>query len=340
MGRATGIPMTSRDSQINTFLAAGPWGNWRRDPLAGDASMRRYLRLTSPEGQTVVLMDAPPESNGSLAPYLDVTELLETRGVSVPKVLHQDQNLGLLVIEDLGDRLFASVMEAQPEQERPLYEAATDFLAGLHTAKAPDLPLLTPNVMAEMTALAFTEYRAAILGDDAPQTRLRFEEQFEKTLRGTLSADSVFVHRDFHAQNLIWLPERKAQKRVGVIDFQDARSGHCAYDLVSLLQDARRDVPPEIEKAMIERYLTTTGLARHDFETAYAVIGVQRNMRILGIFARLARKMGKPQYLDLLPRVWAHFIRGLDHPVLAPVAADLRMALPEPSPEVLRKLTS
>ena len=331
--------MTNRDAEIAAFLAGTPWESWQRHPLAGDASLRRYERLQDNSGQSVVLMDAPVDSNGPMDAYLNVTALLQNRDVSVPAILHQDPKAGLLLLEDLGDALFAAVIEDSPDQESTLYEAATDFLAALHKQNGPDLAALTPPVLAEMTSLAFTEYRQAVLGDDDPRLRAEFERKFEAILHETLTGDMVFVHRDFHAQNLMWLPDRSGHARVGVIDFQDAKRGHRAYDLVSLLQDARRDVPATIERQMIDRYIATTGQDGQTFQTAYAVIGVQRNMRILGIFARLARTMGKPQYLDLMPRVWAHFIKGLEHPALAPVSEDLRTALPAPTADILRKLT-
>lgn len=330
--------MTARDRTIQDFLQAHGLSDWKRTPLAGDASMRRYERLLGPKGARAVLMDAPPDSNGSLSPYLDVTQILKGFAVSVPEVLHQDRGAGLLLLEDLGDDLFATVIDRTPEQELALYAAATDLLVYMHAFPCPELPLLQPKVLAGMTDLAFTEYRRGAVGDAADATRHRFEELFAEILHETLGGKMVFVHRDFHAQNLMWLPERVGPRRVGVIDFQDARGGHPAYDLVSLLQDARRDVPAEVEAQMIRRYLAATDLEEQAFCTAYAVLGVQRNMRILGIFARLARTAGKPQYLDLIPRVWAHFNRGLDHPALAPVADQLRATLPAPSPAVLHKL--
>lgn len=338
MGRKAGAGMTFRSEEIDRFLKAFGYESWQRNDLAGDASMRRYERISGPKGQNLVLMDAPPETNCALTPYLEVTEILQGLGVSVPRILHADQKAGLLLIEDLGDDLFATLIARSPDREQQLYAAATDLLVDIHARPCPNLPPLGPRIMAEMTSLAFTEYRSSALGDDAPEARQRFEDRFEDILKDSLSGQMVFVHRDFHAQNLLWLSDRHGAERVGVIDFQDARSGHPAYDLVSLLQDARRDVPAGIEAEMIQRYLDATGLDDHAFRTAYAVIGVQRNMRILGIFARLARQNNKTKYLDLMPRVWAHFIRGLDHPALALVAAELRTALPAPDPDILRKL--
>lgn len=171
-----------------------------------------------------------------------------------------------------------------------------------------------------------------------PDLQSRFEDHFEDILRESVKGDPVLVQRDYHAENLLWLPGRNGVARVGLLDFQDARAGHCAYDLVSLLQDARRDVPAAIEMQMIDRYISAAGVDESGFRTAYNVLGVQRNLRILGVFSRLSQEYGKPHYVDLIPRVWSHFIRGLEHPALATVANLLRESLPPPTPDNLDKL--
>ncbi len=330
--------MTTREIEIARFLAAHGYSNWKAAPLAGDASSRRYQRLTSQTGDSAVLMDWPPVDGGDTRPFAELAEYLCALGVSAPAILAQDHAQGLLFIEDLGDALFTEVIASDPTMELPLYEAAVDLLVRLHEAKVPDLPPLAPRIMADMTALAFSEYRYTILGDSADHIRMQFEQRFEAVLRDHLDGDMVFVHRDFHAQNLLWLPERQGLAKVGVIDFQDAKAGHHAYDLVSLLQDARRDVPAGVEMQMIDHYIRQTGVDESRFRSAYAVIGVQRNMRILGIFARLSQQFGKHHYIDLVPRVWDHFERGLSHPALASVAEELLSALPAPTPEAMERL--
>lgn len=332
------ISMTDRSELIAAFLEEAGYGAWSRAPLAGDASMRQYERLTSPTGETAVLMDAPPDKGEDIRPFVEVDAYLRDQGISAPEILAQDAETGLLLTEDLGDALFSSVIAREPKQEMPLYRAATDLLISLHRAPVPDLTLLGPRVMAEMASLVMTSYRAGILGEEDQVLTHRFEDQFEDILRASVKSDPVFVHRDFHAQNLLWLPDREGIARVGVIDFQDARTGHPAYDLASLLQDARRDVPAGVEMQMIDHYIQTTGVDSSDFRTAYAVIGVQRNLRILGIFARLSQEKGKPQYLGLIPRVWDHVMRGLDHPALATLSDWLRNELPAPSSENLDRL--
>ncbi|NIZ11789.1 aminoglycoside phosphotransferase family protein [Phaeobacter sp. HF9A] len=329
--------MTPRDAEISRFQTACGSGDWTSVSLAGDASARRYLRLTSPEGKTAIVMDWPPTEGGDTQCFAELAAYLLGLGVSAPRTLAQDHARGLLLIEDLGDGLFTEVIRNTPDAEVDLYRAATDMLVHLHQTPPPDLPTLDPATLAGMTDLAFTQYRRGILGDDAPALWAQFETAFKAMLSDALGPEMVFVHRDFHAQNLLWLPERKGIARVGVIDFQDARRGPAAYDLVSLLQDARRDVPEALEEQMIRHYIARTGVDDQAFRRAYAVLGVQRNMRILGIFARLSRA-GKPQYITYVPRVWAHFERGLKLPALAPVADLLRTALPAPDATALARL--
>lgn len=330
--------MTGRDTQIATFLKASGYEGCPRTPIAGDASMRRYERVQHPKGHSMILMDAPPDTGENVTPFVTVAHYLHDLGVSVPQIYAEDREHGLLLLEDLGNDDFDRVIHADATQERALYRAATDLLLDLHKAPAPDLAPLGPRVLAEMASLVLERYRGDILGPvDAPLMK-KFENQLEDALRPVLRSDMVFVHRDFHAQNLFWLPKRVGVKRVGVIDFQDARIGHPAYDLVSLLQDARRDVPAGIEMQMIDRYIDHSGVDDAGFRSAYAVIGVQRNLRILGIFARLSRDYGKPGYIDLIPRVWEHVRCGLEHPALGALSDWLLDELPAPTPENLDRL--
>jgi len=330
--------MTDRNTLCESFLSATPYAAWQRGLLAGDASNRRYERLAGADGKSVVLMDAPPEKGEDVRPFIRIAEYLRAQGLSAPEILARDVEHGFLLLEDLGDDLYARVILREPVLEKELYEAATDALVALHQAPIPDLEPYGPRMMAEMAGLALSKYRDGILGGQDPKLQSRFEDQFEDILRETVKGDPVLVQRDYHAENLLWLPAREGVARVGLLDFQDARSGHRVYDLVSLLQDARRDVPAGIEMQMISRYITAAGTDESGFRTAYTVLGVQRNLRILGVFARLSQEYGKPHYVDLIPRVWDHFIRGLEHPALAPVADLLRESLPAPTPENLDKL--
>lgn len=331
--------MSDRKEILSGFLAGTSWAAAEQAPLAGDASNRRYLRLRHPAtGETAVLMDAPPEKGEDVRPFIAIADYLTGLGLSAPRILASDPQHGFLILEDLGDALFAKVIPRFPEMEEPLYAAATDLLAELHRhAPPPGLRPYGPSVMADMAALAFDWYLTGATGTQSP-----LRERFHATLQDTLAKHAVpaevLIQRDYHAENLLWLPERRGIARVGLLDFQDAMIGHRAYDLVSVLQDARRDVPRAVEAAMIARYIAATGVWAEDFETAYHVLGAQRNLRILGVFARLCLRDGKAHYIDLIPRVWAHLQRDLAHPALAPVARILHGLLPEPGPEILQGL--
>ena len=199
------------------------------------------------------------------------------------------------------------------------------------------LPHVPPMPLSAMAALAWRWYRSGALGADAAR-ETAFTEAFKPLLDTYVRETPVMILRDYHAENLLWLPARQGPARAGQLDFQDAMLGHPAYDLVSLLQDARRDVSSDVAEAMVRHYCHQTNSNHSDFTTAYHLLGAQRNLRILGVFARLSLMAGKPHYIDLIPRVWAHLMHDLAHPALAPVAALIRADLPEPTPALLQRL--
>ena len=331
--------MSDRTQAIATFLGETEWRNAMRAPLAGDASNRRYERLHHPEtGKSAVLMDADPAKGEDVRPFTAIARHLSALGLSAPRILAEEPAQGFLLLEDLGDDLFARVAIARPELETELYRAATDVLAHLHQAPLPDgLAAYDAPLMTRLAALAFDWYLAGAREyDEAAKTS--FCALFEPVLEQVASPTDVLIQRDYHAENLLWLPDRAGVARVGLLDFQDAMRGHRAYDLVSLLQDARRDVPPEIEAQMIAHYISETDTDPTAFDAAYAVLGVQRNLRILGVFARLSLRDAKPHYIGLIPRVWDHLIRDLEHPALGDLRKPLLDILPEPDPETLQRL--
>jgi len=333
--------MTDRATLATTFLNGTAWAGALRAPLAGDASNRRYERLRHPgTGKTAVLMDAPPEKGEDVRPFITVCRYLRDLGLSAPEIHAENAEHGFLLLEDLGDDLFARVLKTDPGLEKRLYQGATDVLVALHAAEPLPLAHYGPELMADLAGLAFSKYRKGILGDEGREDLARFRKRFEDILAETTGGRRVVCLRDYHAENLLWLPDRDGLAQVGLLDFQDAMLGHPAYDLVSMLQDIRRDVPAGIEISMLQHYIDATGVDDHAFRTAYAVLGAQRNLRILGVFARLATDYGKPHYVDLIPAVWAHLKRDLEHPALAPVADLLLAALPAPTPEALQKLKS
>lgn len=323
--------MTGQRKTTEVFLNEQGWQDASQRHLAGDASNRSYKRLRRPDDTTAILMDAPPTTGEDTRPFLHVARYLEALGLSPPEILAADVENGFLLLEDLGDALFARLMAADPNQQPSLYQAAVDVLLHLHQSPPLDLPVCDTDWLVDMTAPAF-EFYAPDAGPEVFLNHLRAQTRtFDVMPR-------VVILRDYHAENLIWIPARTGTERVGLLDFQDALLGHPAYDLVSVLQDARRDVSTEIEETMIKHYLSNTRCDPVAFRTAYAVIGVQRNLRILGIFARLCLRDAKPHYLDFVPRVWGYLQRDLAHPALGDLASALAPLLPEPSPQFLAKL--
>lgn len=330
--------MTDRDTAITEFIACSGWADAAVAPLAGDASNRRYLRLTRGPNDSTVLMDAPPDKGEDVRPFIQIATHLTGLGLSAPQVLARDEATGFLLLEDLGDDLFARVLTRYPDQENSLYSAATDLLIDLHRhPPPPGLAAYDPPLMSDLAALAFDWYLA---DQPNPKARAAFTRAFTPLLAKHASDCDVLIQRDYHAENLLWLPDRSGVARVGLLDFQDAMAGHRAYDLVSLLQDARREVPPATQTAMLARYIGGAGLDRDTFDAAYNLLGVQRNMRIVGVFARLCLRDGKAHYVDLIPRVWAHLLRDLQHPAAAPVRDLVLETLPEPSLTHLNHLKS
>lgn len=327
--------MTDRVTLSQSFLRSAGWGDAARRFLAGDASDRSYDRLTRGH-ETAVLMDAPPGKGDDPASFLAIADHLLGLGLSAPRCLAQDLTHGFLLLEDLGDGLFARLIPVTPGLEEPLYRAATDVLTTLHRHPAPpDLQNLSAADWAIAAGFALDWYRFAITGDKADQTD--FRACLTDLLTTHADGPRVMILRDYHAENLLWLPDRQGVARVGVLDFQLAQMGQPGYDLVSLLQDARRDVPSEIEAAMIRHFCDTTG-AQGNFTASYAVLGAQRALRILGIFARLCLNGGKPGYLPLLPRVWGQLQRNLAHPALNPLREICARLLPPPTPDALSRI--
>ncbi len=313
----------TRSDIIAAFLADRPWA---RVPLAGDASARRYERLRDGD-RRAILMDVPPESGLALTPFLSVTRWLRSHGLSAPEILAADPENGLLLLEDLGDDLFAVLCAADPSHEPELYAAAIDLLAHLQTLPPPTdwTPPPYDRTVLMREARLLTEWYAPLSGDLAAEFDARAEDVFS-----LLAAPTVPIYRDYHAENLLWLPERVGFAKIGLLDYQDMLIGHPAYDLVSLLEDARRDIAPDLRAHLLSRYLDRAGADRETFVRDAHILAAQRNMKILGLFTRLHRRDGKPRYLTLLPRVWGLLQLDLAHPALAPLRDFVTRHVPAP----------
>ncbi len=348
--------MSDRAAIKTAFLQGHGLGDAARHALAGDASTRSYERLTLSDGGSLIFMDQPPAAEaapcppdatpeqrraagynamarlaaGSVDAFVACAAWLKAQGLSAPAIIAADPAQGLAVLEDLGDGLYAALI-AEGADEAQLYDAAIDALVALHKASPPAVlegggsswPLLKYDDLALATAhdlfidwwdklipaLAFTD--AARAEWEAIWVPIRE--------RGEAGA-SVFCHRDYHAENLIWLPDRQGAARVGLLDFQDAVLAHPVWDLSMLLHDARRDVSASREAASLERYLAARpDLDREQFLSDYAALGALNIVRILGVFARLTVRDGKPRYATLTPRMWGYLDTLLARPDMAPL---------------------
>jgi hypothetical protein len=328
--------MTDRAAAITAFLAAAGWGQADRRHLAGDASDRRYERLRL-GAATAVLMDNPPGGADDPAAFSAMSRHLRGLDLSAPAILAEDLGLGLLVLEDLGDDLYARLLATDPTREEDLYAPAVDVLLHLQqTPPPPGLPNLAAEDWASAAAFALDWYAFAATGRKPdPQA---FLTALTEALKTHADGPRVLILRDYHAENLLWLPGRDDLRRVGLLDFQLGQLGQPGYDLVSLLQDARRDVAPGTEAAMVARFAEARGEDQHAFAAHYATLGAQRALRILGIFARLCLVAGKPGYLRLIPRVWGQLQRNLAHPALAELRAICDATLPAPTPHILQTI--
>jgi N-acetylmuramate 1-kinase len=299
------------------FLATIGWPDATIMPLTGDASFRRYFRVTQ-GSRVAMLMDAPPPHEDA-GPFIAVSDYLNEQGFSAPAVLAADLDVGLVLIEDFGEIRMRETMDAAPEMELPLYRDCIALLAAL--ADKPAMALKPYSIAEYQRELGlFTEWYCSALSLSVDVDG--YVALWDRLLAQVVAAQAkpVTVLRDYHAENIMLVPGRSGTARLGLLDFQDALVGHPAYDLVSMLQDARRDVSPEVEAAMLAHHAT---LAKPDaaFEAAYHILGVQRNLKILGIFTRLWKRDDKPRYRAFQPRVWGYIERSLAHPALAEMKA-------------------
>ncbi|MBN3785585.1 phosphotransferase [Burkholderia sp. Ac-20353] len=318
------VQQDEREVERGAFVAR----HLRLQALPADASARRYFRL---EGAGMLLMDSPP-AREPLTPYLRVAKLLHHLGLSAPTVLAADEAAGLALIEDFGHNTYTRLIAAGCA-EAPLYELAVDCLAELHRAPAEYgalLPAYDAEHLLEECALFIDWYVPQLLnGAPSPELRESYLSLFTGLCKDVAGRREAIVLRDFHVDNLMLLHGRDGVAACGLLDFQDALHGAAAYDLMSLLEDARRDVPQELQNALMQRYLAQRpDLDEKTFLADYAVLAAQRHAKVLGIFVRLAQRDGKLGYLDHLPRVLRLFSEALDRPTLHPLRDFLDERLP------------
>ncbi len=323
--------MEQRETLIRAFLQQHGWGDAKRGRLAGDASFRKYDRLEDHRGR-VVLMDAPPPQE-DVRPFVRIARHLCKLGFSAPAVLAEDSDAGLLLLEDLGDDTYTRLL-ARGESERELYTLAIDALIALH--KRPDavpegvIPYGLPRLMEEVGRLHAWYLPLVGAPPLSAAAITSYGRIWEEVLPLAWKAPTSLILFDYHVDNLMLVPGRTGIKACGMLDFQDAVSGPITYDLMSLLEDARRDVDPALVTDLKQRYLAAfPALNPENFGTSWAVMAAQRHMRVIGTFARLKLRDNKPHYLVHMPRLWRYMDRCLAHPVLAPLKAWLDAHVPQ-----------
>jgi N-acetylmuramate 1-kinase len=359
-GHGKAAAQVTRLEALRQFLTGAGFIDAKRQRMAGDASTRSYARLVRGD-DGVILMNSPRRPDGpaiyygksysaavhlaeDVKPFVAIANGLRERGLSAPAIHYADLDTGFLITEDFGLEGFIEGEPPRPIAER--YEAAVDMLAALHWKKLPDVLPLAPQITyaippfdvdAMMVEIGLMlEWYLPDRGAAPPSTvRDEFVTQWRGLLGKTAAMPKTWVLRDFHSPNLIWLDGRAGTAKVGVIDFQDAVLGPAAYDLVSLLQDARIDVPEQLELTLLTRYIKARHATDNSFDPAgfaesYAIMSAQRNTRLLGTFARLNRRDGKPQYLRHQPRVWTYLTRSLAHPVLSGLRGWYEAQVPPP----------
>jgi hypothetical protein len=347
-----------RMAAIRLFLSRSGFGGAERQFVQGDASTRAYERLSA-SGTSYILMNSPQRPDGpavrdgkpysaiahladNMTPFIAMAQALRARGFSAPAIFAADRAAGLVILEDLGSELVVAGEPPAPIEER--YEAAADLLAALHRLPMPELLPVEGDVTYTLPRYdldAFLIEAELLIDWYLPRLGVKlsgdkrdaYVELWHNALAPALAAPPVWVLRDFHSPNLLWLPQREGVARVGLLDFQDAVMGPAAYDLASLAQDARVDVPELLEIGLLSRYIRARLKDEPTFDAPafaqiYATMAAQRASKILGIFARLDKRDGKPQYLRHMPRVWTYLQRALAHPALAPIASWYRVNVP------------
>jgi len=317
--------VSARDSVIATFLARSGWGDGVRKRLAGDASFRKYDRVTRGTEQ-VVLMDAPPPQE-DVRPFVRIARHLHALGFSVPEVLAEDAEHGLLLLEDLGDETYTRLLGRDVDEEK-LYALAIDALIALH--KVPLAKVTPPGVVAYGMPRLLEEvdrlhvwYLPLVNAPTLPDAAIaEYRAIWQAMLPAAWGAPTSLILFDYHVDNLLGLFDRTGFKACGLLDFQDAVTGPITYDPMSLLEDARRDIAPALVARMKQRYLAAfPAMDTATFDASWAVMAAQRHVRVLGTFARLKLRDNKPHYLQHMPRLWRYMDQCLAHPVAAPLKA-------------------
>ena len=335
----------NRETLRNSFLTKHNLTNYKIEALPQDASNRKYFRLSNND-TSYILMDAPPKQE-NMPQFIHVNEILTGINLSAPEILYSDTENGFLVSQDFGNNTYKELLDDKKEEnihldEKKLYERAIDSLAHLQqNCSKPSLPNFSERKFIDET-MVFIDWYVDVLNGSrvSPSMTNKYREILSHLFNQVKNFQNVMVLRDFHSQNIFWLEDEIGIKKVGLIDFQDAVIGSPIYDIVSLLQDARRDVSEEIVTSSISRYIKSfPNYSRKDIMMVYSILGLQRNLRIIGLFTKLAMKNKNTNYLSLLPRVWKFVHYNLKHPILLPMRNWLEEVIPSQMPNFYAQKT-
>jgi hypothetical protein len=331
---------TERESLCNIFLSKSFWKDAKKRNIASDASKRRYFRLTLKNEDTAIFMDAAPQLGEDVNKFLKSRDYLEKIGLSVPKVYDKDIENGFLILEDFGNNLFSKFLLNSPQYESNFYINAADNLVKLYNSEIRiDIETYDRCAMRNAALLSvdwYLEYGTKAV----KSTKLRdsLNLLMDDALNKIMNESMVMIHRDFHAENLIWLKGETGLKRVGILDFQDMMLGHPAYDLASLLNDIRRTVKSEVQRECLNYYIDETGLNKDSFFRAFCICSAQRNLRVLGVFTRLSVRDKKKNYLNFLPTIWKNLLRDLEHPALRDLKLFVESSFIAPDQTIIKRI--
>jgi len=314
---------------ITAFLANTPYADWAREPLPGDASSRQYLRLTHKD-QSAIVMIAPADA--SFKAFATIGTWLKTNGLNAPRILKQDTTQGLMLLQDLGPKHLAQWIAEEPQDATLLYETATDVLITLDSlSPPPNLVAITPDVAGTMLDVTCDWYAI-----NAEKQSLNTE--MARAFNANCPPPTTLALRDYHAENLIWQPYDTGTNRIGLLDFQDAVIAPRGYDLASLLRDVRRKVDPDLAETMTTRFAKGTNTPLETLTSSVTTLAVQRNLRILGVLARLAQQDGKRHYIKHMPHLWDMITKDLQHPSLSALQHTVKTILPPPEHSAIKDL--
>jgi aminoglycoside/choline kinase family phosphotransferase len=318
------IESTDRSAQLQRFIDSHFSGvKYSMTPIVGDAGLRDYFRLST-QDSNYIIMDCPP-SYTSVKPFIDVAQFLTQNDFSAPQIINYDTENGFLILQDFGKvsvRDYILGLEEQDLQERTnIYHLSINLLVDLQKIAPPsELQNFSNDLMCSELSVFSDYYIPYKKNEKISSAKLeQFIEIWQNILSKQTQTTKSIILRDYHVENMMYLDQEKNIKKLGLLDFQDALVGSPIYDLVSILEDARIDIPRNFALECIQYYAEQKNLDFNKVLNDYHILGAQRNLRILGVFARKYSRDGNDTYLQYIPRVLKYLEYDLSHPILRPL---------------------